>query len=177
MLTLNGPAAVTIEAGTAWIDPGATATDACGTNLTGAIHVTGRVNRHVPGVYVLTYSVSDGVNSATRTRTVTVVDTVAPWLSPVIAAPSTIKASARRMVDVLVLYLSLDATGLPACTLGVTSNQPVVPNVDWQVLGPYHVRVRAERTGGRDRVYTVTATCRDTSGNTTSRSDTVTVRR
>ncbi len=177
VLTLNGPAGVTIEAGSAWIDPGATASDTCGTDLTGAIHVSGRVNRLVPGVYVLTYSVSDGVNSTSRTRTVTVVDTVAPWLSPVIVAPSSIKASARRMADVLALYLSLDVSGWPVCTLGVTSNQPVVPNVDWQVLGPYHVRVRAERTGGRDRVYTVTATCSDTSGNRTSRSDTVTVRK
>ena len=143
----------------------------------GAIVVSGRVNRHVPGVYVLTYSVSDGVNSTSQTRTVTVVDRVAPWLSPVIVVPSSVKASAGRMVDVLVLYLSLDLTGLPACTLGITSNQPVVPNVDWQVLGPYHVRVRAERTGGRDRVYTVTAICRDGSGNSASRSDTVTVRR
>ena len=177
VLTLNGPAAVTIEAGAAWTDPGATAIDPCGADLTAAIRVSGSVNRRVPGVYVLTYSVSDGVNLSTRTRTVTVVDTVAPWLSPVIVAPSGIKASARRMVDVLVLYLSLDVTGLPACTLAVTSNQAVTPNVDWQVLGPYHVRVRAERTGGRDRIYTVTATCRDGSGNRTSRSDTVTVRK
>ena len=176
-MTLNGPAAVTIEAGTSWTDPGATAADTCGADLTGAIQVTGQVHRRVPGVYVLTYFVSDGFNSSSVTRTVTVVDTVAPWLSPVIVAPSSIKASQSRMADVLVLYLSVDVTGWPVCTLGVTSNQPVFPNTDWQVLGPYHVRLRAERTGSQNRIYTITATCSDASGNMTARSDTVTVRK
>ena len=128
------------------------------------------------GVYELTYSVSDGFNRSFATRTVTVVDTVEPWISPVIVAPSSVKASGR-MVDVLVLYLSADIAGWPVCSLGVTSNQPVASNAGWQVLGPYHVRVRAERTGGQNRLYTITATCSDASGNRRSAAAAVTVRK
>jgi predicted extracellular nuclease len=181
-LTLNGSASVTIEAGSVWIDPGATATDRCGVDLTTAIQVSGQVNPSVPGTYVITYFVSDGVNPASAARTVTVVDTVAPWLSPVIVTPSSIRASGHRMVDVLVLYLSSDLTGLPACSLGVTSNQPVNgagdgnTDVDWQVLDRHHLRVRTERAGGHSRIYTITATCVDASGNTRSAAATVTVR-
>jgi hypothetical protein len=126
--------------------------------------------------------VSDGVNPATAARTVTVVDTVAPWLSPLIVTPSSIRASGHQMVDVLVLYQSSDVTGLPACSLGVTSNQPVNgagdgnTDVDWQVLDRHHLRVRTERAGGHSRIYTITATCADASGNTRSESATVTVR-
>jgi hypothetical protein len=44
------------------------------------------------------------------------------------------------------------------------------------VLGPNLVRLRAERSGlGDGRTYTITVTCRDTAGNTTARTVTVTV--
>ena len=176
-LTLIGAAAVTVEAGASWTDPGAVATDTCGGDLTGAIQNAGSVNTAVPGVYVLTYTVSDGTNIATSTRTVTVADTVAPWMSPVFVAPATIKKSGGRMVDVLVLYLSHDVTGRPACSLDVTSSDPVSgKTADWQVLGPNRVRVRADRTGKAPRIYTIAASCSDGSGNTTTRHGTVTVR-
>lgn len=182
-LALNGVPAMTIPLGSSWSDPGATANDACAGDLTDVIQVTGAVNRWVSGVYSLTYRVSDGFNTATVTRTVTVVDTVAPLMTPVLVAPSSIRPASGRMVDVVVLYLAIDLSGAPSCSLAVTSNEPATgpgdtTPIDWQVLGPYHVRVRAERSGGGSgRTYTITATCRDTSGNATARSATVRVPR
>ena len=39
---------------------------------------------------------------------------------------------------------------------------------DWEIVDSHHVRLRAERSGrGNGRVYTITITCTDGSGNST----------
>ena len=77
-LTLLGANPLRVEAGATFVDPGATAFDTVAGNLTAAIRVTGAVNTRTVGTYPLTYTVSDGFNSATATRTVTVSDTTPP---------------------------------------------------------------------------------------------------
>jgi endoglucanase Acf2 len=69
-ITLNGDRNVTHPEGTAWVDPGATATD----TVDGAVtpQASGTVGA-APGVYTLTYTATDAAgNVATATRTVTV---------------------------------------------------------------------------------------------------------
>src|SRR5439155_4552065 len=80
-LTLNGAASITIECHAGFVDPGATANDICAGNLTSAIQVSGTVNANAVGTYTLTYSVTDGFNPVSTTRTVHVVDTTAPSLT------------------------------------------------------------------------------------------------
>jgi hypothetical protein len=47
---------------------------------------------------------------------------------------------------------------------------------DWVIVDAHHVLLRAERGGkGNGRVYTITVTCVDPSGNTTTRTATVRV--
>jgi len=65
-------------------------------------------------------------------------------------------------------------------SLSVTSNEPVFGTSDgdlgpdWEIVDAHHVRLRAERAGsGAGRVYTITITCADSSGNSTSKSLTV----
>ena len=73
-ITLNGDNPLTILLGSAFNDPGATATDACDGNLTGSIVRTGNVNTNAVGTYTLTYAVSDrsgNSNSVQRTVYVT----------------------------------------------------------------------------------------------------------
>ena len=73
-LELFGGAAITPEAGQAWAEPGVEAHDARDGNITDQIVVTGTVDMNTTGTYLLTYTVQDGAgNSATTTRTVTVV--------------------------------------------------------------------------------------------------------
>ncbi len=70
-----------------------------------------------------------------------------------------------------------------ACQISaVHSNEPVnglgdgdtAP--DWQISGPLKVNLRAERSGtGSGRVYTITVACTETSGQSTTRTTTVTV--
>ena len=73
-LELFGGTAITREAGQAWAEPGVEAHDARDGNITDQIVVTGTVDMNSTGTYLLTYSVQDGGgNTATATRTVTVV--------------------------------------------------------------------------------------------------------
>jgi hypothetical protein len=82
VLTLLGANPVTLEGGTLFVDPGATAADMVAGDLTAAIAVSGSVDGNAVGAYVLTYAVSDpSGNTATATRTVTVVDTTPPVLT------------------------------------------------------------------------------------------------
>jgi hypothetical protein len=77
VLALNGPAQVTVTAGTAFQDPGATATDRCFGNLNAAVVRSGTLNTDVPGTYLLTYTVQDSATPVPFTaqvqRTVQVV--------------------------------------------------------------------------------------------------------
>ena len=79
-ITLNGAMNITHEAGTAYTDAGAYASDALGNDLNGSIVVTGAdVNVSSVGQRTITYSVTDGGgNQNTITRTVSVVDTTHP---------------------------------------------------------------------------------------------------
>ncbi|KND49831.1 MAG: hypothetical protein AB203_01940 [Parcubacteria bacterium C7867-008] len=63
-ITLNGDAAVDIAQGAYWADPGATATDAQGNDLTSQIAVTGTVDVNTSGLYTINYSVVDGVGQS-----------------------------------------------------------------------------------------------------------------
>lgn len=77
IITLNGANPLVVECRTGFTDPGATATNNC----SGSVPVTasGGVNTGVPGTYTITYAATDGRgNTATRTRTVNVVDTTRP---------------------------------------------------------------------------------------------------
>ncbi|MCI0745853.1 MAG: DUF5011 domain-containing protein [Verrucomicrobia subdivision 3 bacterium] len=58
-ITLNGAAAVTVECHTTYTDAGATASDICDGDLSGAIVAVNSVNANTPGAYSVTYSVSD----------------------------------------------------------------------------------------------------------------------
>jgi hypothetical protein len=183
MITLLGPNPMTVEAGSVFTDPGATAFDDCAGDLTAAILVSGSVNTSVPGTYTLTYSVSDGYNTASVARTVHVVDTTPPSISAPAATPNVLWPPNHKMVDVAVSYAVSDAGDpSPACSLGVTSNEPVNGTgdgdtaPDWQVIDSHHARLRAERAGtGNGRIYTIKVTCTDASGNSASRTTTVTV--
>ena len=71
VLTLLGDANMTHAKNTAWVDPGATASDSLDGNLTSSITITGTVDVNTTGVYTLNYSVSDGAsNEANASRTV-----------------------------------------------------------------------------------------------------------
>ena len=100
------------------------------------------------------------------------------------ADPSVLWPPNHRMVNVTVSYDVTDNCPLPpgSCTLSVISNEPVLghgsghTSPDWIVLDDHHVLLRAERMGnGNGRIYTITITCIDSGGVSSSDSVTVTV--
>lgn len=87
----------------------------------------------------------------------------------------------HRLVNVAVDYQVASACPV-TCTLSVSSNEPIDgtgdgdTSPDWIVIDAHHVKLRAERSGnGKDRVYTITITCTDDAGNSSSQTVTVTV--
>jgi len=77
VITLNGDNPQTLTRGDAYVEAGATATD----DVDGAVdvNITGTVNSDVIATYTLTYTAKDSAgNTATQTRTVTVVAPLIP---------------------------------------------------------------------------------------------------
>lgn len=153
-LALNGASTITWECHVAFVDPGATANDSCAGNLTSAIVVSGSVNPNVVGSYTLVYSVSDGAQTATATRTVNVVDTTAP----VVSCPANIVAT---------LPLNSSATSTPV-NFSVSASDSCAGSAN---VTTSHASGSLFPVG----TTTVTTTATDPSGNTSSCSFNVTV--
>ena len=79
VVTLVGAAALQINVGDTFSDPGATATDDTDGDLTAKIVETGAVNTTTAGLYTLTYSATDAAgNVGTVSRVVTIIASTTP---------------------------------------------------------------------------------------------------
>ncbi|WP_240485143.1 glycosyl hydrolase [Aestuariibacter salexigens] len=102
VITLNGETVINHEQGTAFSDPGATASDDRDGSVT--VSVSGSVGS-AAGTYTLTYSASDSAgNTASITRTVIVADTTAPTI--------TLNGDALVSIDVDDIYVEQGATAV-----------------------------------------------------------------
>lgn len=99
VITLSGSASMSIVQGSAFSDPGATASDDRDGNITGKVVVTGSVNTSSVGTYTLSYNVKDAAGNAATTvvRTVTVTGVIA---ANKITLPIEVLGPAGTMVDV-----------------------------------------------------------------------------
>jgi subtilisin-like proprotein convertase family protein/CheY-like chemotaxis protein len=126
---------------------------------------------------------SSAASAATCAFDVVVTDVQPPSIDNLTVTPSIIRANNHKRIDVTVSYTSSDNSGNSSvCSLSVTSSEPLNgtgdgnTEADWEVIDATHVRLRAERSGnGTDRTYTITVTCVDAAGNSTSASTTVVV--
>lgn len=93
VITLSGSATLSVEQGTSFTDPGASAQD----DVDGSVDVTiaGAVDVNSAGSYTLTYSATDSAgNTASASRTVTVADTTPPVVTLIGSGSITLAADA-----------------------------------------------------------------------------------
>jgi hypothetical protein len=153
--TINvlGANPMTVECGTSFVDPGATASDACAGSV--PVNASGSVDTDTPGPYTITYTATDGTHTVTATRTVNVVDTTAP----VISCPANVVVTLppnSMATSMAVSYPAVTATD--SCSSSVTVNSSPASGSVFNV-----------------GTTTVNATATDGAGNTSSCSFTVTV--
>ncbi len=136
------------------------------------------------GTTTVTATATNSAGTASCTFTVRVNDTEAPVIHNLSASPNNLWPPNHKMKDVAVNYTTTDNCPGPiiGCSISVTSNEPVNGTgdgdtaPDWIVIDDHHVKLRAERAGGGNgRIYTITTTCHDQYGNTSSGTTTVTV--
>lgn len=178
IITLNGNDPMTVECHTSFTDPGATAEDNCAS----AVNVTtsGSVDSNTVGIYTITYSATDGTNTVTKTRTVNVVDTAAPVITP---KPSITYWSPDHKYQTVTMSQMVQGVSDSGDSMNindvvieqVTSDEP--DNVRGDSDGNTKkdiviaancksVQLRAERDGLKNgRVYVITLRVRDVSGN------------
>ncbi|MBV9211495.1 MAG: DUF5011 domain-containing protein, partial [Acidobacteria bacterium] len=155
-ITLNGPSSITVECHTSFTDPGATAHDSCAGDF--AATASGAVNVNTPGSYTVTYNASDpSGNAATPvTRTVNVVDTIAPVITINGANPMTVECHTG--------FTDPGATADDTCagSLPVT----VTGTVNANVVGTYTLTYSASDGNGHTTTATRTVNVVDTTAPT-----------
>jgi len=147
-ITLNGDDQITLECGTGFTDPGATAT-VCGNSVT--VNTSGTVNPNAPGTYTLTYSATANGFTSEATRIVTVQDTVAPVITLNGANPMTVGFGT--------VFTDPGATASDGCAGNLTSAIVVTGSVNTNTVG----------------FYTLTYTVSDPSGHSDTKTRTVQV--
>lgn len=122
----------------------------------------------------LTASYSSG-ESNHCTGSVTVVDTTPPTITNASASPSEIWSRNGQMVNVTINYDSEDKCSKTSCRIsGVTCNESIKKS-DYTIVDAHHVQLKANRSRkSNGRVYTITITCTDSSGNSSNQSVNVT---
>lgn len=142
VITLNGSNSVTLEKGTAFTDPGATATDNIDGDISGSVVTTGSVISNTTGTYFVVYNVSDaaGNPAATLTRTVIVTDTTPPVLS--LNGPSSLTH------ELATPFTDPGASATDAPSEDITSSVIVTGNVDENTAGTYTLTYNAQDSSG-----------------------------
>jgi len=111
-----------------------------------------------------------GCGADVMAGSVTTIDLGADTTRPVISglSASLLWPANQRLVTVRLNYSASDDCGRVTNTISITSNAPI-DGLDWLVVNDREVQL------GAGRVYTITVTSTDQSGNTTSSTTTVTV--
>ncbi len=151
---------------------------------TASFTVVVKINNGVVGGTVISNTATassgapDDVPGNNSKTALTTVDATPPTVSAVTADPSSLWPKNHKMRDVTINYTATDSCGGVVCQItNITSNEPINGTgdgdtaPDWEFVDEHHVRLRAESAGGSvGRIYTVTVTCTDSAGNTTTKS-------
>ncbi|MCL1873726.1 MAG: DUF5011 domain-containing protein, partial [Clostridiales bacterium] len=156
VITLNGLIEVTLEEGNAYIEPGCTAQDCLGVDITAQVNVSGSVNTSVPGAYTITYEVTDAGGNTTRvTRTVTVVAVVPQYNTPPVI---TLKGMENITIEEGNTYIEPGYTATDCLGVDITVQVIVSGSVNTSVPGNYTITYKVTDAGDNTTSVTRTVT-------------------
>jgi len=121
---------------------------------------------------------------STCSSSVNLVDTTPPVVMSAVASRSVLWPPNHDMVPITLSVSVRDiCDSHPTCRItSVKSNEPLNglgdgdQEPDWEISGDLGLKLRSERSGtGTGRIYTITVQCSDSSGNTSSKTVTVSV--
>jgi hypothetical protein len=149
VITLNGNAEITIEAGSSYIELGALITD--NTTIVGDTIITGSVDTSNLGTYILTYNYSDpsGNDATSLTRTINVIDTTIPVI--VVTGGNTITIEYDSSFTLPVVTLTDNYDDDIVITLNGVLSEPILTSV----LGTYTVTYNAEDSSGNEAIEVI----------------------
>ena len=141
-LRLLGPANMTTQLNSTYIEPGYTATDNVDGDLTANVTVTGTVDTNTPGTYKLYYNVSDSSGNAAvaQNRTVHVADTTPPVI--------TLKGQQAMNVEGKTTYVEPGYMAFDNVDGNVTDMVAVTGTVDTSVLDAYIIHYDISDSSG-----------------------------
>lgn len=109
-ITLRGNSAITINQGASWHDPGFTAKDAKGNDLTGRVNVSGYVNISVAGTYRVSYTVTDNWGNRGYAYRNVIVKSTYIKLQAITVSPVSISLSKGQSRSITVYFNPTNAT-------------------------------------------------------------------
>ena len=137
VITLNSTNPFYVELGSAFVDPGATATDLCAGSV--PVIASGAVNVNVVGTNFVTYTATDGNgNTNSATRTVIVRDTTPPTIlwsfTNLTLAAGTNCAAPMPNVTGTNFILATDLSGALTITQAPTNNAVLSPGTNLVII-------------------------------------------
>ncbi len=157
----GGVTTLTHEAGSTFVAPTATASDAVDGDLTSAIIMTSTVNASLPGSYVVIYTVQDSTgNSAQTSVVVTVEDNTPPAIN--------IIGNAALSIEFGSTYVDSGATASDIVDGNISTKLTIVNGVDTATLGAQSVEYSVLDRAGNSTQLARTVTVVDTTPPTLS---------
>ena len=130
-ITLRGNSAITINQGASWHDPGFTAKDAKGNDLTGRVNVSGYVNISVAGTYRVSYTVTDNWGNRGYAYRNVIVKSTYIKLQAITVSPVSISLSKGQSRSITVYFNPTNATNK---SVSWSSSDPSVATVSNGVI-------------------------------------------
>ncbi len=128
------------------------------------------------GAHTIGVRVSDGKAAVVScSSSITVRDTKGPKIESIKASPRSLSPVNNKLIPVTLTVRATDCSSFQCRIVSVRSNEAEGSDADWEITGDLTLKLRAQLSGKRERVYTITVECTDSLGNTSRDTVKVTV--